>query len=139
VRLIYGAHGQHFSYPVWLELTPQHYGGARPWWRCPRCGQRRAVLYGVASDGKFGCIGRHPNRPEHRCMDLAYYTKAEDRIGRLWRKQRKLEARQLENRTGMCHVKPKGMHWSTFNALCDRIAQWRGRRTRHFSTAPRGC
>jgi hypothetical protein len=35
---------------------------------------------------------------------------------------RKLEARVEENRTGTRYVKPKGMHWSTFNALCDRIA-----------------
>jgi hypothetical protein len=122
VRLIYARDGEPFDYAVWLERTPQHYGGHRLWWLCPRCGQRRAVLYGVASsDGRFGCIGRHPNRPEHRCMNLAYSTEAEDRTGRLWRKQRKLEARVNENRTGTRYVKPKGMHWRTFNALCDRI------------------
>jgi hypothetical protein len=82
-----------------------------------------AVLYGVASsDGRFGCIESHPNRPEHHCMNLAYATEADDRTGRLWRKQRKLEAHLLENRTGTRYVKPKGMHWRTFNALCNRIA-----------------
>jgi hypothetical protein len=65
-------------------------------------------------------------------MDLAYYTEAEDRIGRLWRKQRKLEARLLENRTGTRYVKPKGMHWSTFNALCERIGAVEGEKDAAF-------
>jgi hypothetical protein len=26
------------------------------------------------------------------------------------------------NRTGTRYLKPKGMHWRTFNALCDRLA-----------------
>jgi hypothetical protein len=52
------------------------------------------VVYGVASsDGRFGCIGRHPNRPEHQCMDLAYCTESQDRLQRAWRKLHKLEAR----------------------------------------------
>jgi hypothetical protein len=50
-------------------------------------------------------------------MRLAYTSEAESPLDRAWRKQRKLEARLDENRT----LKPKGMHWRTFNALCDRI------------------
>jgi hypothetical protein len=55
-------------------------------------------------------------------MDLAYVSEALDPLGRAWRKLQKLEGRLLENRTGTRYVKPKGMHWRTFNALCDRIA-----------------
>jgi hypothetical protein len=55
-------------------------------------------------------------------MRLAYSSEAESPVDRSWRKVRKLEARVEENRTGTRYVKPKGMHWSTFNALCDRIA-----------------
>jgi hypothetical protein len=115
VRLIYSAHGQPFDYAVWFERTAQHYGGHRLWWLCPRCGQRRAVLYGVARDGRFACPGRH-------CMNLAYITESQDRLQRAWRKLHKLEARLPLNRTGTRYAKPKGMHWRTFNALCDRIA-----------------
>jgi hypothetical protein len=115
VRLIYSAHGQPFDYAVWLERTPQHYGGHRLWWLCPRCGDRRAVLHGVTRDGRFGC-------PERRCMNLAYAVEAYRPIDRAWRKLQKLEARLPLNRTGTRYVKPKGMHWRTFNALCDRIA-----------------
>jgi hypothetical protein len=32
---------------VWLTWTPCHYGGQRPWWRCPGCDRRVAVLYGA--------------------------------------------------------------------------------------------
>jgi hypothetical protein len=55
-------------------------------------------------------------------MRLAYASEAESQMDRAWRKQRKLEARLDENRTGTRYLKPKGMHWRTFNTLCDRIA-----------------
>jgi hypothetical protein len=54
-------------------------------------------------------------------MNLAYYTESQDRLQRAWFKLQKLEARLPLNRTGTRYVKPKGMHWRTFNALCDRI------------------
>ena len=36
------------NYPVWLDWTPCHFGGERPWFRCPAmgCGRRVAILYG---------------------------------------------------------------------------------------------
>jgi hypothetical protein len=55
-------------------------------------------------------------------MQLAYASEAESPLDRAWRKVRKLEARLEENRTATRYVKPKGMHWRTFNTLCDRIA-----------------
>src|ERR1700726_2086714 len=81
IRLIYtwtprGCDPQPFDYPVWIDRTPCRYGGSRPWFRCPRCQWRRAVIYGIASDGRFGC---------RRCMRLGYASEAEDTIGRLWR------------------------------------------------------
>jgi hypothetical protein len=109
------------DYCVWLERTPQHYGGHRVWWICPRCGQRRAVLFGVSgSDGRFGCIGSHPNRPQHRCMDLAYTVEALLPRWRLERRADRIGARLEESEDGRRWIKPKGMHWRTFNALVDR-------------------
>src|SRR5215831_7329382 len=61
----YGSDPQQVECCVRLERTPCHFGGSRPWFRCPRCWALRAVIYGVASDGKFGC---------RRCMRLAYAT-----------------------------------------------------------------
>ena len=49
-------------------------GGSRPWFRCPRCWALCAVIYGVASDGRFGC---------RQCMRLAYASEAESRIDRI--------------------------------------------------------
>jgi hypothetical protein len=54
-------------------------------------------------------------------MDLAYITESQDGLQRAWRKLQKLEARLPLNRNGTRYVKPKGMHWRTFNALGDRI------------------
>lgn len=103
----YGSEPQSFDYPVRVVRTPCRYGGTRPWFQCPRCWDRRAVLYGVASDGKFGC---------RRCMRLAYASEAEDATGRLWRKQRGLEAKLGKN-----WARPKGMHQSTHKQILERI------------------
>lgn len=109
VQLTYSANGLPFDYPVWLERTPAHYGGTRPWFRCPRCQWRRGVIYGVASDGRFGC---------RRCMRLGYSSEAEDMLDRLWRKQRKLEAKLGEG-----YRRPKGMHQRTYERVIERIGQ----------------
>lgn len=96
-----------FDYPVWIDRTACHYGGSRPWFRCPRCYWRCAVLYGIESDGKFGC---------RRCMRLAYSSEVEDALGRMWRKQKKLEGRLADN-----HQRPRGMRQRTYNRILERI------------------
>lgn len=92
-----------FDYPVWIERTTCHYGGSRPWFRCPRCHRRCAVIYGVANDGRFGC---------RRCMRLAYASEADDKLSRLWRKLRKLEAKLGED-----YRRPKGMRHRTYERI----------------------
>ena len=103
----YDGDPQSMDYQVWIDRTPCNYGGTRPWFRCPRCQRICAVIYGVASDGRFGC--RH-------CMRLAYSSEAEDHMDRLWRKQRKLESKLIEG-----EIKPKGMHWGTYEKIQSRI------------------
>ena len=49
-------------------------------------------------------------------MRLAYSSEAEDRMDRLWRKQRKLENKLIEG-----EIKPKAMHWRTFEQIQSRI------------------
>ena len=77
-----------FDYQVVVDRMPCHYGGSRPWFVCPRCHSRRAVLYGIASDGRFGC---------RKCMRLAYASEAESRVVRINRKSHKLESKLGED------------------------------------------
>jgi hypothetical protein len=107
VRLDYKADGEPKSYAVPLEWTPCNYGGRRPWFRCPRCRRRAAVLFLVA--GIFEC---------RCCHGLAYPSQAEDRSGRLLLKRDKLRVR-LGAEPGMGLEKPPRMHWRTFERLAN--------------------
>jgi len=123
VRLVYtwtpySGDAQSFDYPVWVERTPCHYGGSRPWWLCPRCHSRRGLIYGVARDGRFGC---------RECMRLGYSSETEDVVSRLWRKQRKLEAKLEEN-----YRKPKGMHSRTYQRIFAKIDEVEERKDAAF-------
>jgi hypothetical protein len=90
---------------ITLKWTPCHYGGQRPWFRCPGCQRRVAVLCGY--DRLFLC--RH-------CYRLPYTSQHETRLDRLYRKMRK-----LQTRIGHQYArKPKGMHWRTWERLRDQ-------------------
>jgi hypothetical protein len=91
---------EQLSHPVLIEWTPCPYGGSRPWFRCPRCNARRAVLHGLANDGRFGCRG---------CLNLVYTVEDERKMNRVWRKRGKIEAKLVSG-----WKRPKGMHWATF-------------------------
>ncbi|MBI3918496.1 MAG: AAA family ATPase [Betaproteobacteria bacterium] len=91
------------------RVTPCNFGGRRPWFECPACDQRCAILYFRARDAAFGC---------RTCLDLAYTAEALELTYRLLWRQRKLE-RQL----GPGKTRPKGMHRRTYWALVDRIDQ----------------
>lgn len=106
-RLIYSANSQPLDYSVSIERTPCRYGGTRLWFRCPRCHARRAVLYGTASDGRFGC---------RCCMRLAYASEAESKVDRINRKSHRLEAQLGDN-----GEKPKWMRWRTFDQICAQL------------------
>lgn len=77
--------------PVVLEWKQCNYGGRRPYFKCPRCDDRRVVLFGLASDGRFGCRG---------CMDLAYWSEALGVVDRTWQTQLRLEAKLTRKRRG---------------------------------------
>lgn len=51
------------SVRIRLAWTPCRFGGHRPWWLCPRCGRRCAILY--AAFGTLAC---------RICLNLAYPT-----------------------------------------------------------------
>lgn len=93
---------------VTIDRTPCHYGGYRPWWHCPDCGRRVAVLYGA---GKY-FLCRH-------CYGLSYITRQED-----WYDRRLTKAGRIREWLGgygsfdePFPPKPKGMHWKTYERL----------------------
>ena len=95
---------------ITLDWTVCHYGGKRPWFLCPGCRRRVAVLSG---DGKW-FLCRH-------CYWLPYASQCERGQDRHYRKVRK-----IRNRLGASHNltepvwpwhKPKGMHWRTWERL----------------------
>ena len=98
------------SYPVYLDWTPCHLGGERPWFLCPArgCGRRVAILYG---GGIFAC--RH-------CYQLAYPSQRETYDDRAARRADRIRER-LSWEQGILNPKgwekPKGMHWRTFERL----------------------
>ena len=56
VELVYRVNGESVCESVGLYWTPCNYGGERPWFRCPKCSRRCAVLYGGP---RFWCRSCH--------------------------------------------------------------------------------
>jgi len=100
-----------FSETIRLSSTACNYGGHRYWFHCPRCDKRVGILYGA--DVRFLC--RH-------CYDLNYASQNEDKFTRLMRKAHKvrdkLSIQAPADSDPSLLLKPKGMHWDTFERLC---------------------
>jgi hypothetical protein len=97
---------------VRLEWTACHYGGERIWCRCPGCGSRRAVLYSLY--GRFLCVA---------CNGLAYSSTREEPLYRYGRRGDKIMDKLGAEREWVLRwiippFKPKGMHWRTYERLC---------------------
>jgi hypothetical protein len=105
----YGQESRNITCRLSLTRTPCHYGNTRPWFICPDCGRRCAVVYGLSRRGNFAC---------RACQRLAYSSEAEAPMDRLWRKQSRLEARLIEDGD-----RPTRMHQRTFERLWERIGE----------------
>lgn len=105
LRLQYTLNGEARSQHVPLTRTACQLGGDRPWFLCPRCGRRVAVLYLRASG--FAC--RH-------CQKVTYASQCADAIGRTWIKQRK-----LERRLGEHWARPPNMRSATHQRILRAI------------------
>lgn len=103
--LDYSLGGESRRQRVPIQRTTCHYGGTRPWFACPQCWGRVAVLF--LRRGGFYC---------RKCARVAYRSQSEDAMGRAWRVQRKVEAR-----LGPDYERPKGMHWRTYERLLRRV------------------
>lgn len=92
-----------------LTRTACHYGGSRPWFLCPGCGSRRAVLYSVG--GTFRC---------RACHDLAYSCTRESSTDRAFRRSQEARKKLLTGPGSVWHQprRPKGMHWKTYWRIC---------------------
>jgi hypothetical protein len=110
---------------VWLDWTACNYGGARPWFTCPACGRRAGALY-------WQNRATAPLRLSCRlCARLAYQSQRADAVDRATKRVERLERKlhRMDVRGREMLVKPKGMHWRTFERISARIdvaadAQW---------------
>jgi hypothetical protein len=95
---------------ITLTWTPCHYGGQRPWFRCPgwRCDRRVAMLY--LGGGTFRC---------RYCLALGYESQRETPAFRLLAKAQNIRLR-LGGSASLAEPfpsKPKGMHGRTYVRL----------------------
>ena len=93
------------------------FGGTRPWFGCPGCGRRCAVLWGLG--GLFRC---------RACHDLAYASTRDSGIDRARRQRQRLWDKLGLDDTATplrpCAIdKPARMHWSTFDRLAARLVE----------------
>ena len=97
--------------PVKISWTPCNYGGERPWFHCPVCSRRVAILYPV-----------HPYRGLQCrvCAGLLYESQRLARVSRIHRRTDKLRKRVIDGGDGEW-FKPPRMHWSTFHRICDHV------------------
>lgn len=96
---------QNVEQPVYMTHTPCTYGGTRPWWLCPSCGRRVAVLY--SSDKLYAC---------RYCYRLVYTSQAENAYERALSETKKIRLRLggTANMMEQFPSKPKKMHWKTY-------------------------
>jgi hypothetical protein len=100
---------------VALDRTPCTYGGTRPWFLCPRCGARCAVLWSVT--GSFCC---------RACNGLAYSSTRESAAERALRRADVLQKRLGNRRPSSVWdwpPKPKGMHRRTYDRLIAELCE----------------
>lgn len=104
IWLIYQVNGRPFDTRVEVERTACGFGGSRPWFRCPRCGERVAILYGASSG--FDC---------RKCCRLVYSVQSASELSAAWRRSCK-----VGDRLGPDWSRPKGMHYETAQRLQQR-------------------
>ncbi len=90
---------------VLVTRTACHYGKSRPWFICPRCHGRVAILYLW-------------NIPLCRtCARLVYPSQSDDALARSWRRTRKIERRLAGGAEEWNYRRPKGMRMATYEKL----------------------
>lgn len=104
------------EYQIPIVRTDCHINGSRPWFGCPECGRRAAILYSISA-GKFAC---------RKCRRLAYPSQSEAVGDRAHRAANNIR-RRLGWKVGIAHPegdKPKWMRQATFDKLRVRYAKF---------------
>lgn len=117
LRYLNGPDRELLDYEVLILKTSCNYGGYRSWFECPSCGRRVGALY---SGRRFLC--RH-------CQGFSYTSQNENRGQRAMRRWHKITDRYDFDGD----IKPKGMHWKTFDRVCDKLDQADDEATFHMS------
>jgi hypothetical protein len=113
------------DYEVQITWADCHLGGKRPWFACPSCGRRVAILLGGAV---FAC---------RQCRRLNYASQQVSQRDRAFERSWKLR-HNLGVELGMYDFpaeylsRPKGMHWQTFNRKIAELKQVEGRALADF-------
>ena len=98
---------------VSVNWTPLHFGSHRPWWECPVCHGRVAIIYfGTA----VAC---------RTCLDLAYQTNRTTKASKPFTRARNVRER-LGWHTAIAAPfgdRPRYMHWTTMARLMRELAQ----------------
>ena len=126
------------EHPVALDYTDQHFGGVRPWFRCPNreCQDRVRKLYFPRGGVYWLC---------RECYDLAYLTSrrsgddvktAELRYRKAFSKADAENRRPHPNNLPHYPERPKGMHHDTFEDLAEDVEDarraWRAEMNREM-------
>ncbi|MEO0542911.1 MAG: hypothetical protein AAFY99_03735 [Pseudomonadota bacterium] len=95
---------------VAITWEPCRFGGQRPFFVCPNCGERTLHLY---HHGHFAC---------RKCHALSYPSQRERESDRAQRRANKIRIR-MGGEPGWHRVpdRPKGMHQSTYGKLIKKI------------------
>lgn len=88
-----------------LMRTACHYGSTRPWFTCPRCGRRMAIVY--LAPGNPGC---------RQCLRLRYQSQSNDFIDRSWGRTQRIMRTLGQDLQAFPH-RPKGMREATYGRL----------------------
>ncbi len=103
------------EYLIPMVRTDCHMNGSRPWFSCPECGRRAAILYSVSAS-KFAC---------RKCQGLAYPSQSEAAGDRAHRAANGIR-RRLGWQVGIANPegwKPKWMRQVTFDKLRARYSK----------------
>lgn len=114
MRLRYRCNGKPEDYTVRLTTTEPNFGGLRWWFVCPVRGLRIAKLY-LAGGGKW-FASREANFIVYKSQSESLEDRQANRAHSLRRK--------LGGIVGFDQpfpVKPKGLHWKTYNRICDEV------------------
>ncbi len=95
------------DYIVEMTYTVPNYGGNRWWFLCPYNGCRKRVEILYLAKSQLAC---------RKCLNLAYASQSEEMYSRMDSQSNKI-SQKLEWDEDGYSVKPKHMHWKTYNKL----------------------